>query len=334
MRVAVFSTKPYDRQHLAPVAGSHELVFIAARLDGITAALADGRDAVCCFVNDDLSRPVLERLAAGGTRLVALRCAGYNHVDLDAAQALGLTVARVPAYSPHAVAEHAVGLVLSLNRKIHRAYNRVRDGNFALDGLVGFDLHRRTVGVVGTGAIGTVLARIMTGFGCRVLAYDPAPSAECRALGVRYVDLDELLAAADVVTLHCPLTLATRHLVDAGALARMRPGAMLVNTSRGGLVDTPAVIDALKSGRLGALALDVYEEEAELFFEDVSERIITDDVFTRLLTFPNVLVTSHQAFLTEEALVEIAAVTISNVTAFERGEGTLHRVPAEGAAAR
>lgn len=333
MRVAVFSTKPYDREHLAPAAGPHELLFLEARLDSITAALAEGKDAVCCFVNDDLSGPVLEQLATGGTRLVALRSAGYNHVDLVAAHALGLTVGRVPAYSPHAVAEHTVGLVLALNRKIHRAYNRVRDGNFALHGLVGFDLHRRTVGIVGTGAIGTVLARIMTGFGCRVLAHDPAPSGECEALGVRYVGLDELLAAADVVTLHCPLTPGTQHLIDADALARMRPGAMLVNTSRGGLVDTPAVIDALKSGALGALALDAYEEEAELFFEDLSERIITDDVFMRLLTFPNVLVTSHQAFLTEDALAEIAAVTIGNITAFETGDGTLHRVPPPVAAA-
>ena len=322
MRVAVFSAKPYDRASLEEANGGarHELRYLDAPLDAATAGLAEGAGAVCVFVHDRADAPALERLAGLGVRLVAIRAAGFNNVDLAAAAALGLTVARVPAYSPHAVAEHAAALILSLNRKIHRAYNRVREGNFALDGLLGFDLAGKTAGVVGTGKIGAVLVRILAGFGCRVLAHDPQPSPDLEALGAEYVALDDLFARADVISLHVPLTPQTRHLVDARALARMRHGVMLVNTSRGALVDTPAVIDALKSGRIGALALDVYEEEADLFFRDLSEQIIQDDVFTRLLTFPNVLITGHQAYFTREALRGIAETTLANIDAFERGE--------------
>jgi D-lactate dehydrogenase len=328
MRTAVFSTKPYDQRFLeeANAGHGHALTFLEPRLTPETAPLAHGHDAVCAFVNDRLDAGVLATLAEGGTRLIALRSAGFNHVDVAEAARLGLTVARVPAYSPYAVAEHAVALVLALNRKLHRAYNRVREGNFALDGLMGFDMHGRTVGVVGTGKIGTVFARIVAGMGCRLLAHDPYPSDEVLALGGRYVALDELWPACDVIALHAPLTPETRHLVNAPALARMKDGVMLINTSRGGLVDTQAVISALKSGRLGALGLDVYEEEEALFFEDLSGTVIHDDVFARLLTFPNVLVTGHQGFFTEQAVRNIAATTIGNLTAFERGTGELHEV--------
>jgi D-lactate dehydrogenase len=274
---------------------------------------------VCPFVNDRLDAPVVDELGVGGTRLLALRSAGFNHVDLHAAARAGIVVARVPAYSPHAVAEHTVALMLSLNRRLHRAYARVREGNFALEGLLGFDFHGRTAGIVGTGKIGAAVARILAGFGCRLVAHDPFPNAECLELGARYVGLPELWASADVISLHCPLTADTRHLVDAHAVAAMKPGVMLVNTGRGALVDTMAVIAGLKSGRIGYLGLDVYEEEAELFFEDRSARVIQDDVFARLLTFPNVLVTGHQGFFTREALRAIAETTLANVGAFEEG---------------
>jgi D-lactate dehydrogenase len=331
MRVAVFSTRSYDRHFLqrANAAGRHELRFLDAALDATTAVAADGAEAVCVFVNDRLDAEVLGLLQRGGVRLAALRSAGFNHVDLAAAAALGVAVARVPEYSPHAVAEHTVALLLALNRKIHRAYNRVREGNFALEGLLGFDLHGRTVGIVGTGKIGECYARIMAGFGCRLLAHDPKPNPACEALGARYVALDELLAGSDVISLHCPLTPATRHLVDARALDVVRPGAVLLNTSRGAVVDTRAVIAALKSGRLGGLGLDVYEEEADLFFRDLSAEVLHDDVFARLLTFPNVLVTGHQAFFTEDALTAIAETTIANLDAFERDGRPLHAVSVE-----
>lgn len=327
MHIAVFSAKSYDRRTLnARNTAGHRLEFLEPRLSPETARLAEGAEAVCAFVNDDLGAPVVERLADGGVRLVSLRSAGFNHVDVAAAEAMGIAVARVPAYSPHAVAEHTVALMLSLNRKIHRAYNRVREGNFALEGLVGFDLHGKTVGIVGTGLIGTVLARILTGFGCRLVAHDPYPNDECVALGVEYVTMAELLPQSDVVSLQCPLTPQTHHLIDDAAIALLKPGAMLVNTSRGAVIDTPAVIRGLKSGRVGSLGLDVYEEESDLFFEDLSSRIIPDDVFARLLTFPNVLITGHQAFFTEEALTAIADVTLANVTAFERDGRPLHPV--------
>ncbi|HEY9431909.1 MAG TPA: 2-hydroxyacid dehydrogenase [Blastocatellia bacterium] len=336
MRVAVFSTKNYDRMYLeaANATCGHELVFFEPRLTEETTALAAQFPAVCVFVNDQLGAAVLNKLAGKGTRLIALRSAGFNNVDLIAARDLGLTVVRVPAYSPYAVAEHAVGLILTLNRKIHRAYARVREGNFSLDGLLGFDLHGRTVGVIGTGKIGAVVARIMNGFGCQLLAYDPFPNPDCERLGVRYVSLQSLFTASDIVTLHCPLTPETHHLIDDQALGQMKSGAMLINTGRGALIDTQAVIEALKSGRIGYLALDVYEEEADLFFEDLSDKVIRDDVFARLLTFPNVVITGHQGFFTEEALKNIAETTLANITAFEQGRGAMHEVSAERIAQR
>jgi D-lactate dehydrogenase len=329
MRIAVFSTKSYDRRFLeAANAGRHSLDFHEARLSVETLPLLGDADAVCLFVNDDASSMVVDGLARAGVRLVALRSAGYNNVDLAAAARHGIAVGRVPAYSPHAVAEHTVALILTLNRKTHRAYNRVREGNFALDGLMGFDLAGKTVGVVGTGRIGAVFAGIMLGFGCRVLAHDPNPDTRLTEAGVAYVGFDDLLAASDIVTLQCPLTPATHHLIDDAAIGRMKPGTMLINTSRGAVVDTRAVIRGLKSGRIGSLGLDVYEEEADLFFEDLSERIIPDDVFARLLTFPNVLVTGHQAFFTQEAIAAIAEVTIANVSAFEDSGAPRHPVHA------
>lgn len=329
MRTAVFSTKPYDQRYLtAANDGRHVITFHDARLSAATVQLARDCEAVCAFVNDDLGAEVINALGQAGVRLIALRSAGVNHVNLKQAEASGITVARVPAYSPHAVAEHTVGLILTLNRKMHRAYNRVREGNFALDGLLGFDLNGKTVGIVGTGKIGEVVARILNGFGCTLLAYDPVPNPDCTALGVRYVPLDELFSRSDVITLQCPLTPETHHMIDASAIAKMKPGVMLINTSRGAVVDTPALIAGLKSGAIGSLGLDVYEEEADLFFQDLSQTFIQDDVFARLLTFPNVLITGHQAFFTHEALTAIAETTIGNITAFEDDGAPLHPVPA------
>ena len=322
MRIAFFSTHRFDRQFFdaANRVTHHDIDYLEPRLVSATASLAAGAPAVCAFVNDTLDEATLRHLASGGTKMIALRSAGFNNVDLAAARTLGLTVARVPAYSPHSVAEHAVALILTLNRKIHRAYIRVRDGNFSLEGLLGFDLHTRTAGVVGTGKIGAIVAKILSGFGCRILAYDIAQNPECVALGARYVTLDELWAQSDIVTLHAPLTSKTRYMIDAATIAKMKPGVMIVNTSRGALVDTFALIEGLKSGKVGYVGLDVYEEEEQLFFQDLSSHVITDDVFARLLTFPNVLVTAHQAFFTSEALAVISETTLRNVTAFERGE--------------
>ena len=321
MRTILFSSQTYDRDSFlaAPTEASIELHFQAARLSLDTVALAERFEVVCAFINDDLSAPVLEHLAAGGTRLIVLRSAGYNHVDLAAAKRLGLSVVRVPAYSPHAVAEHAVALILALNRRLHRAYNRTREGDFTLHGLTGFDLYGKTVGVVGTGQIGATFAKIMAGFGCQLLAYDPYPNPEVQALGARYLPLAELLAEAQIISLHCPLTADSKHLINSQSLAHLQPGAMLINTGRGALVDTPALIEALKSGQLGYLGLDVYEEEAQLFFEDRSDLPLQDDVLARLLTFPNVIVTAHQAFLTREALAAIAATTLQNIAEWAAG---------------
>lgn len=333
MQVAVFSAKPYDRQFLeaanAAAGTPHHLVFLEARLSAQTVALAQGAGAICAFVNDQADAAVLQALAGLGVRLVALRCAGFNNVDLVAAQRLGITVARVPAYSPESVAEHTVAMMLSLNRRIHRAYSRVREGNFALDGLLGFDMHGRTAGIVGTGRIGLAVARILRGFGCHLLAHDVFPSEEGRALGLDYVPVGELLARSDIITLHCPLTPATRHLIDAAAIAGMKRGAMLINTSRGAIVDTRAAIAGLKSGAIGLLGLDVYEEEADLFFEDLSGQMLQDDIFARLLTFPNVLVTAHQAFFTSDAMTAIAEITLGNITAFAKDGRALHEVSTE-----
>lgn len=335
MRVAMFSAKSYDQATFAEAnaalgGGAHEIVAQEAPLRAHTAALAADCEAVCVFVNDTVDAEVIELLADLGVRHVVLRCAGYNNVDLDAAERLGVTVARVPAYSPNAVAEHTIALILALNRHIHKAYNRVREGNFALDGLVGFDLAGKTAGIVGTGRIGALVARLLWHFRCNVICHDPVENPKVTELGMRYVDLDELWATSDIVSLNCPLTPSTHHLVDTDVVAAVKPGVMLVNTGRGALVDTVAVIDGLKSGRIGSLALDVYEEEAELFFEDRSGEVIADDVFARLLTFPNVLITAHQAFLTGEALHAIAATTLANLSDREAGRPCPNEVRAGG----
>ena len=321
MKIAVFSAQPYDRRFLDEAFSQYsggdpvELIYFAEALSLPSVNLARECEAVCVFVNDQLGAPVLEALAALGVRAVLLRCAGFNNVDIASAARLGLFVARVPAYSPEAVAEHTLALILTLNRHTHRAYLRVRDGNFALDGLLGSNLHGKTVGLVGLGKIGMAAARIFKGFGCTVLGADPMAPGEFEAIG-QAVQLDELLARSDIVSLHCPLMPSTRHLIDAAALASMKTGATLINTSRGALIDTAAVIKALKSRKLGGLAIDVYEQEDELFFQDRSSDIIGDDVFQRLMTFPNVLVTGHQGFFTIEAMREIAQVTLHNLDCY------------------
>ena len=333
MKVAVFSSKSYDREFLdsanAAANAGHELSYFEVKLDLQSAVLAAGHEAVCAFVNDQLDRNVLEKLAAQDTKLVALRSAGFNHVDLEAAYDLDIRVGRVPAYSPQAVAEHTVALILSLNRKIHKAYARVREGNFALEGLLGFDLSGRSVGIVGTGKIGLCMARIMRGFGCQLLAFDPHPDPELEELGGRYVELSELLYSSDIISLHCPLNPATHHLINRSAIDQMKPGVMVINTSRGAVVDTKAMIAGLKSGKIGYLGLDVYEEESDLFFENLSDQTIQDDVFARLLTFPNVLITGHQAFFTREAMSSIAQTTIGNISSFERTGFPVHPVSVE-----
>lgn len=320
MKVCVFSAKSYDRQFLeaALAESGHELVFLEARLTAETAELAKGFEAVCVFVNDQLDATVLGSLADHGVRLVALRCAGFNNVDLVTAGELGIKVVRVPAYSPHAVAEHTVALILTLNRKMHRAYSRVRDGNFSLGGLLGFDLVGRTVGVIGTGQIGCVLVQIMSGFGCRMLGYDKFPNTACRELGLEYVELARLFAESDIISLHCPLTPETHHLINSDSIAQMRDGVMIINTSRGAVIDTRAVIAGLKRGKIGYLGLDVYEEEADVFFEDLSDEVIPDDTLARLLTFPNVVITGHQAYFTREALKCIAETTLRNLSDIEQ----------------
>lgn len=320
MRIVVYSSKPYERPFLAEANGpaGHDLAYLDARLSTATADLARGVPAASIFVGDDASANVLRLLHEGGTRLLLLRSAGFNHVDVAEAERLGLTIARVPAYSPYAVAEHAVGLMLTLNRKFHRAYARVREQNFALEGLMGFDMHGKPAGVIGTGKIGEAACAILRGFGCRVLAFDPIRNPTCEAMGVEYVPLADLYATADIITLHCPLTPQTRHLIDGPALAAMKRGVMLINTSRGAVIDTRALIAALKRGHIGSVGLDVYEEEGDLFFRDLSAEVIHDDVFVRLLTFPNVLITAHQGFFTREACEAIARTTIESASGFER----------------
>ncbi len=332
MKIAVFATKSYDRMFFERENQAYhfELEFFQAGLDSVTASLAIGFDAVCVFVNDELDADCLAKLAAGGTRIVALRCAGFNNVDLQAAAGHGLSVVRVPAYSPYGVAEHAVALILGLNRKTHKAYNRVRERNFALEGLLGFNLHSKTVGVIGTGKIGEVFCRIMQGFGCRVLAMDPCPNKACLASGVEYVGFEPLLEKSDILSIHCPLTPETFHLIGGEAVERMKQGVMLINTSRGAIIDTVAVIKGLKSRKIGYLGLDVYEEEADLFFEDISDKILEDDVFARLLTFPNVLITGHQAFFTSEALENIASTTFANIACLEKGVACPNLLPHPG----
>ncbi len=329
MKTAVFSARRYDKTLLARANqdAGHELRFFEDRLTLASASLAEGCEAVCVFVNDSVDAQVLAALARQGTRLVATRSTGYNQIDVAAAAQLGIEVVRVTDYSPHSVAEFAVGLLLGVNRKIARASARTRDGNFDLEGLMGFDLHGKTIGVIGTGKIGMIFARIMAGFGCTILGHDPTPSRGFEEAGGSYVAVDELLARSDAVSLHCPLTEATRYIINAHNLARLKHGSILVNTSRGGLVDTDAAIAALKSGQLGGLAIDVYEQEANLFFQDLSSTIICDDVIQRLVSFPNVIVTGHQAFFTVEAIGQIMQTTIASISAFERGEPLANRVP-------
>ena len=323
IRTVVFDAKPYDREplQLASAGTPIDWRFMDCRLSTETSAAATGAQAVCIFVNDKADRPCLEALKAIGVKHVALRCAGFNGVDLVAAKELGLSVTRVPAYSPHAVAEHAVALLLALNRKIPRANNRVHDLNFSLNGLVGFDLHGKTAGIVGTGKIGRITAQILRGFGMRVLAYDPYPSPDWAVEhGIEYTDPQTLARQCEVISLHTPLTPETHHIIRRETIELMKPGAILINVSRGALIDTRALIEALKTGRLGGVALDVYEEEEGVFFEDLSGQILHDDDLARLLTFPNVLITAHQAFLTREALSEIARVTVANLSAGAEGQ--------------
>lgn len=331
IKLMLFSAQRYDEQFFNDInagqfaAQQFQLSYQSAALNEESAALAHGCDAVCVFVNDVVDAAVLEQLAQLKVGMVLLRCAGFNNVDLAAAQRLGIQIARVPAYSPEAVAEHALALILTLNRHTHRAYNRVREGNFMLDGLLGFTMHGKTAGIIGTGKIGLATARILRGFGCTVLGHDPYPSADFAQSG-DYVALDDLLARADIVSLHCPLSAQTHHLIDQHSLRKMKPGAMLINTSRGALIDTVAVISALKSRRLGALGIDVYEQESELFFRDHSSEIIGDDIFQRLMTFHNVLVTGHQGFFTAEALSEIAAITLGNLQCLAEGRACANAV--------
>lgn len=323
MKVAFFSTHAFEREvfeELLRSSGSHDFVFFETQLNEATTHLARGFPAICAFVNDELTAPVIDDLASHGVKLIALRCAGFNHVDRARTKHHGITVVRVPAYSPHAVSEHALCLLLTINRKVHRAHHRVRELNFSLDGLVGFDIHGKCVGVVGTGRIGREFVRAMHGLGANVLAFDPYPdSSLIESLGVQYTSLEELLKQSDIISLHCPLTKDSFHMIGASQIAIMKRGVYLINTSRGGLIDTRALIDGLKSGAIGGAGLDVYEEEEGIFFSDLSGAILQDDLLARLLTFPNVVITAHQAFLTQEALNNIASTTLNSITEFERG---------------
>ena len=328
MRVSIFSTKSYDRKFLetANAGGGHELVFHEARLSSDTAPLAAGSEAVCAFVNDRIDAEVIGILAKGGARLIALRCAGFNQVDLDAAAAHGINLRRVPAYSPFAVAEFALGMILTLNRQYHRAYNRVREGNFSIEGLMGFDLNGCTVGIIGTGKIGCLTVKPLAALGCEVIGCDPFENPDFTALGGRYVTRDELFEKSDIISLHCPLTPESHHLINSRTLEKMRDGVMIINTSRGALIDAAEVIGALKSGKVGYLGIDVYEQEGDLFYQDLSNQIIQDDVIQRLLTFPNVIVTSHQAYFTATALRNISETTIANIDDFAAGKSSSNEV--------
>ena len=324
MKVAVFSTEPYDRKFLDAANNNakagHELVYFDTRLEPNTASLAHGCQAVCVFVNDDLGSKTLKILSDLGIKFVALRCTGFNNVDLCVAGELGIKIARVTVYSPYSVAEFATGMIQILNRKIHKSYNRTRDDNFSLNGLMGFDLHGRTVGIVGTGKIGIILAKILNGFGCHLLGYDLYPNPKFEAIGdTRYVELSELLATSDIISLHCPLTEDNYHLINEQTIAQMKQGVMLINTSRGKLIDTKAVIGGIKSGTIGYLGIDVYEQEDDIFFQDLSDTIIQDDTFQLLQSFPNVLITSHQAYFTKNAMNDITTTTIASITDFEQG---------------
>ncbi|MDP4264102.1 MAG: 2-hydroxyacid dehydrogenase [Bacteroidota bacterium] len=321
MKVAVFSTKSYDKEYFDRfnTGQRQHLTYFEAALNADTVTLAKGYDCVCLFVNDKGDKETIERLSASGIKLIALRSAGFNNIDLEAAAGNHIKVVRVPAYSPEAVAEHAVALILTLNRKTHKAYNRIRESNFSLEKLVGFNLHGKTVGVIGTGKIGQAFCRIMLGFGCKVIAYDKFPSEEMKKAGVDYRALDDVWQQSDIISLHCPLLPETYHLVDKKAFSKMKKGVMLINSSRGAVINTLDAIDALKDEQLGYLGIDVYEQEEKLFFKDLSELIVPDDMIARLISFPNVLITSHQGFFTREALEQIATVTLKNISDFEKG---------------
>lgn len=330
MKIAVFSTSQYDEDFLSQHNTGHQIIFFKVSLSEDSAILAAGCEAICIFVNDILNKQVLDKLQQSGLKLVVLRCAGFNNVDVQYATQLQIPVLRVPAYSPEAVAEHAMALILTLNRKTHKAYNRVREGNFSLEKLMGINLYQRKVAVIGTGNIGQAFCRILKGFGCHIKAHDPFPSVEMKELGVEYGSLDDTLKDADVISLHCPLTVDTQYLINEHCLKVIKPGAMLINTSRGGLIDTKAVIAALKSGVIGSLGLDVYEQESDFFFHDCSELIIQDEQLSQLISFPNVLITGHQGFLTQEAMTEIAKVTFDNINAFQAGSPLLNRIEIKG----
>lgn len=320
MKVAVFSTKSYDKEYLdkASASYSHELVYFESSLKEKSVRLAENFDAVCVFVNDSLTKEVIDGLSELGIKLIVLRCAGFNNVDIEEASLHGIKVLRVPAYSPHAVAEHAVALMLTLNRKTHKAYSRIREGNFSIERLTGFEIFGKTTGVIGTGKIGSILAKIMLGFGSRVIASDAYENAELKDAGVEYMSVDDLLGQSDIISLHCPLTPETNHIINTESIAKMKKGVMIINTSRGKLIDTEAAIQALKYGQIGYLGLDVYEQEEKLFFKDLSEIIIRDDKISRLMTFPNVLITSHQAYFTDNALEQISNTTMQNIDNFEK----------------
>ncbi len=328
MKITFFSTQPYDKESFSNHnANFHfELIFLEEKLNERTVSLAQESDAICVFVNDTVNASVIEKLAELNIRLIALRCAGFNNVDLKAAAAHNIKVVRVPAYSPYAVAEHALAMITTLNRKIHKAYNRVREQNFSLNGLLGFDLYQKTVGVIGTGNIGQVFCKIMHGLECNVIAYDPFKNPLVEEMGIPYQSLEELLPQCDIISLHCPLNDKTRYLINKDTIAKMKDGVMLINTSRGGLIDTSAVIVALKSGKIKYLGIDVYEQEENLFFQNLSEEIILDDTISRLMSFPNVLITSHQGFFTQEALDQIAETTLSNVRSFNGGEVLINAI--------
>lgn len=319
MKVLFFSSKAYDQRFFSSANQEFDfdLKFMEVPLNKSTAVLAKGFQVVCVFVNDMVNAEVLQVLAEQGVQLIALRCAGYNNVDLKTTEALGIKVVRVPSYSPYSVAEHTIALILTLNRKTHRAYNRVKEGNFALNGLMGFDLNGKTVGLIGLGKIGLVTAKILKGFGCQVLGYDITRPAEADTIGIEMTDLNVLYRQSDIISLHCPLTPETYHIINPESIGKMKKGVMLINTSRGALIDSKAVIEALKQEQISYLGLDVYEEEADLFFEDLSNRVIQDDVFMRLLSFNNVLITGHQAFFTSNALQNIADVTLQNIREFQ-----------------
>lgn len=328
MRITFFGTQKFERALYteANQRHQHQLQFLEEHLTPEKKFIIPNTDVACCFVNDKIDRAVIDAMVEKQVKLIALRSAGFNNVDCQYALDHNIKVCRVPAYSPFAVAEYAVAMILSLNRKVHRAYNRVKESDFSLHGLMGFDLNGTTVGVIGTGKIGVIFAKIMLGFGCKVIAYDPEPDNSCVHMGVEYRTLDQLFSEAAIISLHCPLTPATRHIIDEAAIAKMQPGVMIINTGRGLLIDSKAAIAGLKSKQIGHLGLDVYEEEEKLFFEDHSDEIIDDDVFYRLLTFPNVLITGHQAFFTRQAVNNIVNTTLENISHFERGHGTVHHV--------